>query len=87
MTDIEENPYLSVISKRIRNVKKKLIHVEELEIKENNGIELDEGQVRKLAEKDSLKKLIDEYENVKELFSEVADDEFKRRSVFYLISG
>lgn len=57
-SEIPENPYVAVVTKKIRNLRKKLKNIEQLEASRASGAVLNEDQLTTLGTKQNIERQI-----------------------------
>lgn len=73
--DQNENPYVAVVSRKSRNLKKKLERILKVEAQLKEGKKLNEEQLILVASKSSLEKALTDVESIKTQLEEVAKQE------------
>jgi len=73
--NVGENPYLAVITKKIRALKKKLVTIEGIEKKRDEGVKINAEQSSKLATKKSILEGVKEFESIRDQFQKMQQDE------------
>ena len=72
---MDENPYLGVVSRKLRNLKKRLTRVEEIEALVSQGKPLDDSQLNALAGKGAVIENIGNLQQVMTAMQEIAASE------------
>lgn len=70
-SDIPENPYVAVVTKKIRNLRKKLKNIEQLDASRASGAVLNEDQLATLGSKQNIERQIQDLESMKISLEEV----------------
>jgi len=70
-SEIPENPYVAVVTKKIRNLRKKLKNIEQLEASRASGAVLNEDQLTTLGTKQNIERQIQDLDGLKSSLEDV----------------